>query len=116
MIKSTNSPCRIFSLTSSHVWFKTQLLLTQVSLSWPSSRGGCAPPLHMGGHFAYGHQSSLHYLQKVYSFESLTVNIPVSHKVIWTNSEYCIIWNGNHMLQSCTQTCAFFICSASLII
>lgn len=88
---------------------------TKVSLSWPSSSGRCAPPLHLGGYFVYGQQSTLLFLQ-LNCFESLIINIPVSHKVIWTNSEYCMILNGNHVLQICSQTCAYFIYSTSRLI
>lgn len=89
---------------------------TKVTLSLPSPSDGCAPPLHLGNDFVNGQQSTLLFLQKVNSFGWLTINIPVSHKVIFTNSEYCKIGSGNHMLQICSQTCAYFICSASLII
>lgn len=103
----------IISLSSSPIWHKPQLV-AGFSLSWPSSSGGCVPPLHLGSYFAYGQQSTLHFLQKVNCFESSTINIAVSHEVIWTNSEYCIVLNGNHVLQICGQTCVYFIYSTSL--
>ena len=51
------------------------------------------------------------------TLQKLLINEAIIYKqMLWTNSEYCIILIGNHMLQICSQICAYVIYGLSLII